>query len=292
MSQDSPLLYDVADGIATLTINRPEAMNTLTLPTMAGIIEALDKADADDDVKVIIITGQGDRAFCAGADLSQGGATFDYASKGDHHSELKVNGIFRDRGGWMTLRIFNCLKPVIAVLNGSAAGVGASLSASADFRLASNRAKLVFPFVRRGIVPDGAASWFLQKAVGTQTTLDWCITGRTITAEEAFAKGFFRSLHEPADLMPAAHALAREIIENCSPVSVALTRRLIWRIAGTEHPMEAHMADSRGISMRGPSADVKEGISAFMEKRAPNFPGRVSTDMPEIFPYWEEPTFR
>jgi len=293
MSQEEePLLYEVSEGIATITINRPGSMNTLSIPVMIAFVDAIDKADADDEVKAIIITGKGERAFCAGADLSQGGATFDYASQGSIREKLKVNGVFRDWGGWMTLRIFNCLKPVIAVMNGSAAGVGASLLAAMDFRLAANHAKLAFPFVRRGIVPDAASSWFLKQAVGLPTALDWCMTGRTVLADEAFSKGFYRSLHESSELMPAARALAQEIIENASPVSVALTRRIFWRTAGAEHPMEAHKADSRGISMRGPSADVKEGISAFMEKRKPNFPGKVSTDMPEVFPYWEEPEFR
>jgi enoyl-CoA hydratase/carnithine racemase len=290
--EQSPLLYEVADGIATITLNRPEAMNTFSFALMTAFVDALDKTDADDDVRAVIITGAGERAFCAGADLSQGSATFDYKKQGSVRDRLKVGDIYRDGGGWMTLRMLQSLKPLIGAINGSAAGIGASLQAAMDFRFASNKAKTVFPFVRRGIVPDAACSWFLPRVVGMQTALDWCLTGRQIAPEEALEKGFFKSLHEPGEVMATARAFAREIVDNASPVSVALTRTLMWRLAGADHPMAAHQAESRGVSMRGPSADVKEGISSFIEKRKPNFPGRVSTDMPDIFPFWEEPEFR
>jgi enoyl-CoA hydratase/carnithine racemase len=259
---------------------------------MIAFVEAIEKADADDAVKAIIVTGKGERAFCAGADLSRGEGTFDYASQGALRDKLKVNGIFRDWGGWMSLRLFNCLKPVIGALNGSAAGVGATLPAAMDFRLAVKHAKFVFPFVRRGIVPDAASSWYLKQSVGLPTALNWCLTGRQILADETLRKGFVESLHESEDLMPAARALAKEISENASPVAVALTRRMLWRMAGTDHPMEAHMADSRAITALGSSEDAKEGIKAFLEKRKPNFPSKLSTDMPDIFPHWEEPEFR
>jgi enoyl-CoA hydratase/carnithine racemase len=290
--EEALLLYEVSEGIATITINRPEAMNTLNVPVMQAYVDALDKADADDEVKAVIITGKGERAFCAGADLSQGSATFDFASQGSIREKMKVGDIYRDWGGWMTLRMFNSLKPLIGAINGSSAGIGASLQAAMDFRFASNRAKCAFAFVRRGIVPDAACSWFLPRVVGFQTAMDWCLTGRVVSPEEALEKGFFKSLHDPADVMPTARAFAREIIDNTPPVSVALTRQLLWRVAGAAHPMEAHKADSRGVCLRGPSADVKEGIGSFLEKRKPNFPGRVSTDMPDIFPNWEEPEFR
>jgi enoyl-CoA hydratase/carnithine racemase len=288
---EAPLLYEVDDGIATITLNRPDAMNTLSVPLMLAFHEALEKADADDAVRAVIITGAGDRAFCAGADLSQGSATFDYAKQGSVRERLRVGDVYRDWGGWLAMRMFNSLKPLIGAINGSSAGIGTSLQAAMDFRIASNKAKCAFAFVRRGIVPDAACSWFLPRIVGIQTTLDWCFTGRTVLADEALEQGFFKSLHEPGDVMAAARSLGREIAQNASPVSVAMTRQLLWRVVGTDHPMEAHKADSRGISLRGPTDDVKEGIASFLEKRLPVFPGRVSTDMPDIFPNWEEPKF-
>jgi enoyl-CoA hydratase/carnithine racemase len=286
------LLYDVSDGIATITFNRPDRMNTLSVPMMMEIVAAIDQTDADDAVRVVIITGAGDRAFCAGANLSQGTSAFDYASHGGVRDWLKVNGIFRDWGGRMSLRLFDSVKPIIAAVNGAAAGIGATLQTAMDIRLATTTAKFAFPFARRGIVPEAASAWFLPKLVGLPTALEWCYTGRLIPALEARDRGLVRSLHEPKDLMPAAREIAREIVENTSPISVALIRRMFWRLAGAAHPMEAHRADSRAVHYRGPSADVKEGVASFLEKRKPNFPGKVSDGLPDIFPEWQDPTFR
>jgi enoyl-CoA hydratase/carnithine racemase len=286
------ILYDLTDGIATITFNRPEKMNTLSIPMMVEFVAAIDRTDMDDAVRAVIVTGAGHRAFCAGADLSQGATAFDYASQGSVRDSLKVNGIFRDWGGWITLRLFDSMKPIIAVVNGAAAGVGATMQAAMDVRFAATTAKYAFPFARRGIVPEAASTWFLPKIVGLPTALEWCLTGRQISAVEARDRGLVRSLHEPADLMAAAREFAREIVENTAPISVALIRRMFWRLAGAGHPMVAHQADSRAVQFRGPTADVKEGIESFLQKRKPNFPGKVSDGLPDIFPDWQDATFR
>jgi enoyl-CoA hydratase/carnithine racemase len=239
----------------------------------------------------VIVTGAG-RAFCAGADLSGGGATFDYALSSDPlRVEARVNGVQRDGGGRLTLRIFDSLKPVIAAVNGPAVGVGVTMQLAMDLRLASTAARFGFVFARRGITPEAASSWFLPRLVGVQTALEWCYTGRVFPAQEAFDRGLVRSLHEPQDLLPAARALAREIADNTAPVSIAVTRQLIWRMAGADHPMEAHKADSRAIQARGASADVKEGVEAFLQKRPAVYPNQVSTDLPQIWPHWSPPRF-
>jgi enoyl-CoA hydratase/carnithine racemase len=285
------ILYDVDEKIATITLNRPERLNAFTSLMMAEMIAAFDLADADDGVGAVIVTGAG-RGFCAGADLAAGGATFDYTGTDDpRRLEARVGGIQRDGGGRLTLRIFECLKPVICAVNGAAVGVGATMQLAMDIRLASTEARYGFVFARRGITPEAASSWFLPRLVGLQTALEWCFTGRVFPAQEAFDKGLVRSLHAPADLIPAARALAREIIDNTAPVSIALTRQLLWRMAGADQPMEAHRADSRAIQARGVSADAREGVTSFLEKRPPNYPDRVSTDVPDIWPHWKTREF-
>jgi enoyl-CoA hydratase/carnithine racemase len=285
------LLYDVEDGVATITLNRPDRLNAFTTRMMADMIAAFDQTDADDAVRAVIVTGAG-RAFCAGADLSSGGSTFDFAASSDPlRLEARVNGVQRDGGGRLTLRIFDSLKPVLAAVNGPAVGVGVTMQLAMDMRLASTAARFGFVFARRGITPEAASSWFLPKLVGVQTALEWCYTGRVFPAQEAFDKGLVRSVHEPEDLLPAARALAREIAENTAPVSIALTRQLIWRMAGADHPMQAHRADSRAIQARGRSGDAKEGVSSFLEKRPPAYPDRVSADVPDIWPHWRPPEF-
>ena len=285
------LLYSVEDGIATVTLNRPERMNAFTPQMRDELISVFDETDADDSVRVVIVTGAG-RAFCAGADLSSGGATFDYASRGESaREEHRVGEVYRDGGGLATLRIFRSLKPVIGAINGAAVGIGVTMQLPMDIRLASTGARFGFVFARRGIVPEAASSWFLSRVVGLQTALEWCLTGRVFDAQEAKERGLVRSLHAPEDLLPAARALAREIAENTAPVSVALTRQMLWRMAGADHPMHAHRVDSRAVQARGRSADAKEGVSAFLAKRPAVFPDRVSRDMPGFFPWWEEPAF-
>ena len=285
------LLYDVQDGIATVTLHRPEKMNAFTTQMRDDLVAVFDETDKNDDVRVVIITGAG-KAFCAGAELSAGGKTFDYDSRGESaRDKYKVNGIYRDGGGIATLRIFKSLKPVIGAINGAAVGIGMTMQLPMDIRLASTDARFGFVFARRGIVPEAASSWFLSRVVGMQTALEWCYTGRVFNAQEALERGLVRSLHAPADLLPAARALAREIADNTAPVSVALTRQMLWRMAGADHPMQAHRIDSRAIQARGQSADAREGVSSFLEKRQPVYPDKVSKDMPAFFPWWDEPPF-
>ena len=288
----STLLYEVSEGIATITLNRPEKMNAFTTQMRDDLISAFDITDADDAVRVVIITGSG-KAFCAGADLSSGGKTFDYDSRADEAREAnKVNGIYRDGGGMVTLRIFESLKPVIGAINGAAVGIGMTMQLPMDIRLASTSARFGFVFARRGIVPEAASSWFLARAVGMQTALEWCLTGRVFNAQEALDHKLVRSLHAPEDLLPAARAVAREIADNTAPVSVAMTRQMLWRINSAAHPMEAHKIDSRAIQSRGQSADTREGVAAFLEKRPPVYSNKVSTDMPDFFPWWDEQVFK
>jgi len=285
------LLYAVEEGIATITLNRPDKLNAFNTQMMKDMIAAFDATDADDNVRVVIVTGAG-RGFCAGADLAGGAQTFDYEARGGEDRAARTrDGVQRDGGGLLTLRIFESLKPVIAAVNGPAVGVGVTMQLAMDIRMASTAARYGFVFARRGLNPEAASSWFLPHLVGVQTALEWCYTGRVFPAQEAFDKGLVRSLHEPDDLLPAARALAREIADNTAPVSVALTRQLIWRMAGASHPMEAHRADSRGIQARGASADAREGVTSFLEKRPAVYPDKVSSDLPDIWPHWTAPSF-
>lgn len=280
------IAYDVTDGIATITLDRPDQLNAFTNSMMYQLIDAFDRTDADDDVRVVIVTGRG-RGFCAGADLSGGGATF---SKGG--SDIQTDaGVPRDGGGMVSLRVFESLKPVIAAINGPAVGVGITMTLPMDIRLVSQTAKIGFVFARRGIVPEAASSWFLPRLVGIQTAAEWAYTGRLLTADEVHAAGLARSVHAPDDLLPAARAIAREIADNTAPVSVALTRQMLWRMLGADHPMEAHRVDSRAILARGASDDSREGVMSFLEKRPPNFPGKVSDGLPDVFPDWTDRSF-
>jgi enoyl-CoA hydratase/carnithine racemase len=281
------ITYDVTDGIATITLHRPDKMNAFTGRMMHEIISALDAADADDDVKVVIFTGAG-RAYCAGADLSSGGETF---AKGGSDVQTK-QGVPRDGGGLVSLRIFNSLKPVIGAINGAAVGVGATMTLPMDIRLASDAAKFGFVFAKRGIVPEACSSYFLPRIVGIQQATEWVYTGRVFGADEALSGGLIRSVHAADDLLPAAHKIAREIADNTAPVSVALSRQMMWRMLGASHPMEAHRVDSRGIMERGKSADSKEGVMSFLEKRDAVYPDRVSDGLPNIFPSWTDPEFQ
>jgi enoyl-CoA hydratase/carnithine racemase len=287
VSDYSEILYDLADGIATITLHRPDKMNAFTGTMMNELIDAFDRTDADDDVRAVIITGAGDRAFCAGADLSAGGQTF---SKGGS-DVLTDAGVPRDGGGMVSLRIFNSKKPVIGAFNGAAVGVGVTMTLPMDIRIASTTARFGFVFARRGIVPEAASSWFLPRIVGISQALEWSFSGRVFDADEALAGGLVRSLHEPDDLLPAARAIAADIVEHAAPVSVALTRQMMWRMLGADHPMRAHSADSRAILERGRSADTREGVTSFLEKRPAHYTDRVSTDLPDVFPNWVEPEF-
>lgn len=284
------LILEVKDQIATLTLNRPERMNAFTETMMHELIAAFDYTDANDDVRVVIVTGAG-KAYCAGADLGSGGDTFDYDKRADHGAKPTADGVYRDGGGRVSLRIFRSLKPVIAAVNGAAVGVGSTMSLAMDIRLASEKARFGFVFTRRGITPEAASPWFISKAVGLSTALEWCMTGRLINADEALEKGLVRSVHAPEDLYPAALEIAREIVENTAPVSVAMARQMLWRMSSAEHPMDAHSLDSRAIQSRGASGDAQEGVTSFLEKRPAVFPNKVSTDMPDFFDWQGEPDF-
>jgi len=277
---------EIADGIATIWMNRPEKMNAFTELMRYEIIDALDHTDADDDVRAVIFTGRG-RAFCAGADLSSGEGTF---SRGGSDI-MGRNGVPRDGGGTVSLRIYESKKPVIGAINGAAVGVGVTMTLPMDIRLASTAAKFGFVFSRRGIVPEAASSWFLPRLVGISQAMEWVASGEVFPAEEAMAGGLVRSVHEPDDLLPAAHALARKLTESSSAVSIAVARKMMWRMLGADHPMAAHKVDSRGILERGRSEDVKEGINSFFEKRAPQFPDKVSDGLGTIFSDWDDPTY-
>ena len=290
MTEFTQILYEVADGIATVTLDRPEKMNAFTNVMMQELCSAFNLVDADDDVRAVIVTGSGDRAFCAGADLTPdgGGQVFASGSAVESLSDERV----RDSGGRLTLRIFQCKKPVIGAINGAAVGIGATMQLPMDFRLASETARFGFVFARRGIVPEAASSWFLPRLVGIGQALEWCMTGRVFDAQEALAGGLVRSVHAPGDLLAEAQKLAREIADNTSPVAVAMTRAMLWRLSAETHPMAAHQIDSRAIYRRSRSGDAAEGIASFLEKRAPAYPDKVSTDMPDFFPWWDEPVYK
>jgi enoyl-CoA hydratase/carnithine racemase len=276
--------YEVEDRVLTITLDRPDRLNAFT-PTMAReLLAAFDAADSDDDVRAVIVTGAG-RGFCAGADLQAGGETFDYRARGVEDE------VPRDGGGQIALRIFASTKPVIAAINGPAVGVGATMTLPMDVRLAAEEARVGFVFTRRGIVPEACSSWFLPRLVGISQAMEWAATGRVFDAQEALAGRLVRSVHPRAGLLDAAGSLAREIADHAAPVSVALARRLMWTMLGAGHPMEAHRADSRAMLSRGQSADVREGVTSFLEKRPPSFPDRVSDGLPDVFPWREEPAF-
>ena len=272
--------YEVSEGILTLTLHRPDKLNAFTATMAKEVIDAFDAADADDDVRVVVVTGAG-RAFCAGADLSAGGDTFDPRVRGGTREEAP-----RDGGGRVALRIYQALKPVIGAINGPAVGVGVTMTLPMDLRLASDSARFGFVFARRGITPEAASTWFLPRLVGPMQAAEWLYTGRVFPADEAHAGGLVRSLHSADDLLPAAYAIAREIADSAAPVSVALSRQMMWRMLAAPTPYVAHVADSRAIHARGQSDDVREGIASFMDKRQPVFPERVSRNLPDV---WSEP---
>jgi enoyl-CoA hydratase/carnithine racemase len=279
--------YDVAEGVATVTLHRPEKLNAVTSTMLEELCDAFDRADADDAVRAVIVTGSG-RAFCAGADLSGGARTFDAAARGRAERAEE----HEDGGGRVTLRIFDLKKPVIAAINGPAAGFGVTLTLPMDVRIASSAARLGFVFARRGVVPEACSTWFLPRLVGIAQAAEWVYTGRVFDAEEARAGGLVSRVVAPEALLPAARALAREIADNTSAVSVALARQMLWKLLGADHPMAAHRLDSLGMYWTGRSADAREGVSAFLEKRPARFAGRPSADMPPFYPWWTPREFK
>jgi enoyl-CoA hydratase/carnithine racemase len=288
------ILYDVKDKVLTITLNRPDRLNAYTGQMQSNLIEAFDKAGKDDDIRAIIVTGAG-RGFCAGADLGAGGNTFNREvrnNKGETEGIKDDPEWMRDGGGRTTLAIFDCPKPIIAAFNGPAVGVGVTMTLPMDIRIASEEAKFGFVFARRGLVPEAASSWFLPRVVGINKALEWTFSGRVFSPEEAKEGGLIRSI-QPADkLLEEANKIAQEIVENTSAVSVAMTRQMLWKLLGADHPMEAHKVDSRAIYELGQGGDAKEGVESFLEKRPPEFPSKVSEDMPEFYPWWEERKFK
>ncbi|MGY8678614.1 crotonase/enoyl-CoA hydratase family protein [Bradyrhizobium sp. UFLA05-153] len=289
--------YELAEQILTITLNRPEKLNAFSATMHRELVDAFDRAENDDDVRAMIVTGEG-RAFCAGADLSVGADIFDIEAQRGPVKRLP-NGTVDysdphvcDGGGRLTLRIFKCLKPIIAAVNGPAIGMGLTIPLAMDIRIASEAARFGFVFSQRGIVPEAASSWFLPRIVGIAQALEWCYSGRVFSAEEALAGRLVSKVVTPDQLLPTARAVAREITEKTAPISIALIRQMMWRMLGADDPMEAHKIDSRAIYTRGASADSKEGVIAFLEKRPPVFKDKVSADMPDFFPWWTERQYK
>ena len=280
--------YEVEDRVLTLTLDRPERLNAFTGQMLAEMVDAFDRVDADDDVRAVIVTGAG-RGFCAGADLARGADTFNY----DDNPRGRTEGTTweRDGGGLLSLRIYNLNKPIIAAVNGAAVGVGVTMQLPMDVRIAAESARFGFVFSRRGIVPEACSSWFLPRVVGISQALEWTYSGRVFPASEALAGGLVSRVVPDEELLPTARALAAEIVENTSSLSVTLIRHMMWRLLGADHPMEAHKLDSRGVQSLGRGPDAAEGVKSFLEKRPPDFTGRVSQDLPDYFPWWEEPEF-
>jgi enoyl-CoA hydratase/carnithine racemase len=286
MADFSQIKYDVSDHIATITLSRPDKLNAFTGTMLNEMLEAFDLTDADDEVRAVIVTGEG-RAFCAGADLSARADTF---ARGGSDVQTDA-GVPRDGGGMLTLRIFESKKPVIGAINGAAVGVGVTMTLPMDIRLASTAARFGFVFARRGIVPEAASSWFLPRVVGISQALEWSFSGRVFDVNEAHHGGLVRSVHRPDQLIAAAREIATDIADHSAPVSVALTRQMMWRMLGADHPMQAHRADSRAILDRGRSADTREGVTSFLDKRPAVYTDRVSDGFPDVFPNWEDPEF-
>lgn len=282
------IVYEVSERILTITLNRPERLNAFTEQMLHELCDAFDRADADDNVRAIIITGAG-RAFCAGADLERGKGTFDHRELREYGQSIEEH---RDRGGLLGLRIFELKKPVIAAINGPAIGVGITMTLPMDIRIASTSAKMGFVFTRRGIVPEACSGWFLPRIVGISQAAEWAFTGRIFSAEEALAGRLVSRVAAPGDLMPAARMLAAEIAQNTSAVSVTLSRQLLWRMLGADHPIESHKLESKMIYWAGTRDDAREGVESFLEKRPPNFTMKPSTDMPGFYPWWPERKFR
>lgn len=285
MTDYRDIRYAVADGIAEVRLFRPTRMNAFTLDMKNELVDVIGRIDRDDDVRVAIFTGDG-KAFCAGMELEAEGDIFGYdIPQGDAPNLHEI----RDSGGEVVLAAYNCRKPMIAAINGAAVGVGATMTLPFDFRLCSHKARFGFVFTQRGIVPESCSMFFLPRLVGMQWALEWTLTGDLFDAQEALRAGLVRSVHAPEDLLPAAQALARRIRDRTSPVSVAIARQMMWRSAALDHPMQAHVIDSMLMYQTYQMPDGKDGFAAFLEKRAPVFRARVSTDMPSGFPWWNEP---
>jgi enoyl-CoA hydratase/carnithine racemase len=289
VSAGREISYAVADGVATITLNRPDKLNALTATMYQDLIAAFDQADEDDDVRVVVVTGAG-RAFCAGADLGRGSEPFDAnrRSEGERTAFGMVGGVPRDRGGTVSLRIAASRKPVIGAINGPAVGIGVTMTLPMDIRIASDTARFGFVFTRRGIVPEAASTWFLPRVVGISQAMEWVATGRVFSAEEAHTGGLVSRVVPAADLLDVAYGIAREIADNTSGVAVAVARQLLWGMLGAASPWDAHYYDSTAIYALGPGEEAAEGVASFLEKRRPNFPLRVTADYPASIPPWPQ----
>jgi len=286
--QFSTIKYEKDGPILTITLNRPDRMNAFTVQMAEELVKAIDLADEDNEIRAIILTGEG-KAFCAGADLEKGADTFSAPAEGAEPDWETI----RDTGGVVTLRFFNCKKPMIGAINGPAVGIGATMVLPLDIRLAADNAKMGYVFCSRGIVPDGASSWFLPQIVGLPQTLEWVLTGRVFPIEEALKAGLVKSIHPKDELLPAARKIAQEIVNNVSAVSASIARQMIWRMASKDHPMEAHEHETRGLYWTGKGKDVKEGVMAFLEKRPAQYKATVPADLPPGYPFWgDEPKFK
>jgi enoyl-CoA hydratase/carnithine racemase len=280
------LVLTVAEHVATIELNRPEHLNSITSQMVDELVAVFAQTNDDPDVRAVVVTGRG-KAYCAGADLSGGSRSLDAEERGwaDEVDD------FRDGGGLITLNIFASTKPVIGAVNGVAAGLGATMLLPMDFIMAAESARFGFVFAKRGIVPEACSTWFLPKKVGLSKAAEWFYTGRMVSSAEALDAGLVRSVHPDDELLPAAYALAREIVDNTSPVAVGMIRQMLWRFSGSDHPMDAHRVDSRLNYELGTTPDVVEGITSFLEKRPPRFPGTLPADAPASYPWWTEPTF-
>ena len=272
--------------VLTIQFTRPEKMNTFSGQMLRDILEVLDDAEKDDEVRAVIFTGSG-KAFCAGADLSSGEDTFDMSDR-----QKKDQNVQRDTGGVLTLRLFDFKKPLIAAINGAAVGVGVTMTLPMDVRICSDRAKFGFVFAKRGIVPEACSSWFLPKIVGISNALQWCLSGKIFQPTEALEKGLITEITSEEDLLKRAKEIASDFVDSTSSLSVTLIRQMLWKMLGADHPMEAHKIDSRGVYFLGKTGEASEGVLSFLEKRDPNFPGKVSKDLPEFYPWWTEKDFK
>lgn len=286
------ILYDVADRVATITLNRPDKLNAVNGVLVRELMAALEEADGDDNVRAVIVTGAG-RAFCSGADLSRGADSFkapEAAPEPESGADLgdKRN---QELGGHLAMALYNLKKPVIGAINGAAAGMGATMVLPMDIRICTEEAKFGFVFARRAMTLETGASFFLPRIVGISKALEWCLSGRMVFAPEALEHGLVNAVVPQDQLLVEANRIAREIADNTAPVSVALIRQMLWKGLGMPHPMEASRIESRGMYVRARARDAKEGVMSFLEKRLPDFPDKVSKDMPDFYPWWEEPEY-
>jgi len=284
--------YDIADNILTITLNRPEQLNSFTVEMANELIDAFNSASADDEVRAIVVTGAG-RAFCAGMDLSSDGNVFGLdetlqptiQDMTDRLDDPEMIARVRDTGGRVTLAIYDCNKPVIAAINGAAVGIGATMTCAMDIRLASEHARIGFVFNKIGITPEACSAWFLPRIVGISQALEWCYSADILKPEEALAGRFVKAVVPAGQLLEEAYRIARRIAQF-SPVAIALTRQMLYRTSAQDHPLEAHKVDSLAIFYTSQKSG-KEGVASFREKRPPNFTDRISTDMPAFYPWWE-----